>query len=69
MKPEEFKALRLKLGYTQTGIATRLGYRLRQIQRFEAGEAPLPVVLVMALRSLPSAKSFRRKNASHKANS
>lgn len=51
MTPSKFKAIRIILGYTQRSLATRLGMARRQIQRYEYGEAVIPVVVAECLRA------------------
>ena len=45
MKGEEIKALRLRLGLTQTELATEIGVHQVTVDRWETGGiAPLPIV-------------------------
>jgi DNA-binding transcriptional regulator YiaG len=52
MLPAQFKAIRHKLGLTQSGLAARLRVEdIRSIRRYETGERSLsgPVSLLMEL--------------------
>jgi DNA-binding transcriptional regulator YiaG len=52
MTPAEFKAIRHKLGLTQSGLAARLRVEdIRSIRRYETGERSIsgPVSLLMEL--------------------
>jgi hypothetical protein len=43
MKPEEFKAMRLKLGYeTRGGLAEAMGITRYAIEHYEYGRRPIP---------------------------
>jgi transcriptional regulator with XRE-family HTH domain len=42
VRPEEFKALRARTGMTQVEIGADLGVDARTVQRWEAGEYPIP---------------------------
>ena len=45
MKAEEIKALRLRLGLTQTELAAEIGVHQVTVARWETGgETPLPIV-------------------------
>ncbi|WDD90308.1 helix-turn-helix domain-containing protein (plasmid) [Burkholderia sp. FERM BP-3421] len=48
--PTEIKHLRVINGRTQTELADRLGVLPRQVQRWEAGEAPMPIAAWQLLR-------------------
>jgi transcriptional regulator with XRE-family HTH domain len=60
MKPEELRKWRLKMGYTQTELGLILGVSMRQMIRYERGVSPIPDMLRLALRSVPSKKSLER---------
>jgi hypothetical protein len=42
MTPTQYIRLRKQLGLSNYALAPALGYSLRQCQRFEAGETPIP---------------------------
>jgi len=52
MTPTEFRERRQFLGYTQQGIAKRLGLSRRSIQAYEMGETPISRVIEMALEAI-----------------
>ena len=49
MTPQQFKAARHALGHTQIEMAAHLGVSRRTIQNWEAGTAPIPQSVAMAL--------------------
>jgi transcriptional regulator with XRE-family HTH domain len=58
MTPEQFTAHRKNMSLSQTQIGQRLGLSLRQIQRYEKTETPIPktvaiLIDVMDTRRLP----------------
>jgi transcriptional regulator with XRE-family HTH domain len=58
MTPEQFTAHRKNMGLSQTKMGQRLGLSLRQIQRYEKTETPIPktvaiLIDVMDTRRLP----------------
>jgi len=61
MNAEELKKQRVKLGHTQSSLAALLGLSTRQIIRYEMGKAPIPEIVRLALRSVPSVRSARRE--------
>ena len=52
MTPTEFKERRQFLGYTQEGIAERLGLSRRSIQAYESGETAISRVIEMAIEAI-----------------
>ncbi len=61
MTKEEFKAIRLSLGYSQPAFAEALGIKTcRTIQRYEAGTRTVPRTVVLLLESVGAIKP--RKN-------
>lgn len=52
MKPEEFKKLRLKLGYTQKQVADALGIAKNSAARFERGEMRISEPVARLLRMI-----------------
>ena len=52
MTPSDFRTRRQFLGYTQQGIAERLGLSRRSIQAYEMGETPISRVIEMALEAI-----------------
>lgn len=52
MTPAEFRALRRRLGLTQAQLAAALGMSRDQILRYEAGRAPIPRVVELAVRQI-----------------
>ena len=57
MTPEEFKKVRDELGYTQAEFADALGIQTtRTIQRYEAGDKPIPKIVVLLLKSVGAVK-------------
>lgn len=56
MTPDEYKALREKLGLTQAGLAARLGVTRKTVNRREAGEATITTEAELAIRSLAKGK-------------
>ena len=61
MSARDFIIWRKKLKHTQATLAQCLGMSLRQIIRYERGETPIPDVVWMALRSVPSRKRNEEK--------
>lgn len=54
--PKDLKAWRLKLGHSQATLGAALGLSMRQIIRYEKSKCPIPEMLWMALRTVPSRK-------------
>jgi transcriptional regulator with XRE-family HTH domain len=52
MTPTEFRERRQFLGYTQEGIAERLGLSRRSIQAYESGETTISRVIEMAIEAI-----------------
>lgn len=57
MNPEEFKAIRRKLGLSLAGLASRLGVSEQQVRRYEApaGKSmarPIPDAIAAKMREL-----------------
>ena len=52
MTPQQLRSLRRKLGLSQRGLAGLLDYDLRTIQRWEAGDMPIPKVVELALKNV-----------------
>ena len=50
MKAEEFKKIRKQLGYTQEGLAEKLGYTRRMVINWEHGDNDVPKVVRLCLR-------------------
>ena len=50
MKAAEFKKIRKELGYTQEGLAEKLGYTRRMIINWEHGDNDVPKVVSLCLR-------------------
>ena len=48
----DFRSLRLALGLTQDELAAILDLSERQIIRYEAGKAPIPRTVEMAMKQL-----------------
>jgi DNA-binding transcriptional regulator YiaG len=55
MTPQQLRSLRRKLGLSQRGLAELLDYDLRTIQRWEAGDMPIPKVVELALKNVSAA--------------
>jgi len=61
MTKEEFKAIRMSLGYSQPAFAEALGIKTRRtIQRYEAGERVVPRTVVLLLESVGAVKPNKR---------
>lgn len=61
MTKEDFKTIRLSLGYSQPAFAEALGIKTsRTIQRYEAGTRAVPRTVVLLLESVGAIKP--RKN-------
>ena len=52
MTPSDFRTRRQFLGYTQQGIAERLGLSRRSIQAYESGETTISRVIEMAIEAI-----------------
>ena len=64
MKGEEIKALRLRLGLTQTELATEIGVHQVSVARWETGSiTPMPIVQ-QALADLDTRRSRVQAKAS-----
>lgn len=49
MTPQELKTKRLALNLTQQQLADKIGYTVRQINKYEAGRAEIPRVIELAM--------------------
>jgi predicted RNase H-like HicB family nuclease len=58
MTPEEFRALRKRLGLTQTKLGEALGVKWRAIQRYESGERNISDTVELLLRRLLEERAF-----------
>lgn len=54
MTSKEYKAAREKLGLSNYALAPVLGVSLRQAQRYEAGQSPIPLPVAKLLRLILS---------------
>lgn len=52
MTPQELKTKRLALGLTQQQLADKIGYTVRQVNKYEAGRVNIPRVVELAINSL-----------------
>ena len=52
MTKEEFKALRMQLGFNQTDLAREWGVTDRSVRRWEAGDAPISPIVAYCLRMM-----------------
>ncbi len=52
MRAREFKAARARLGLSQAGLAKALGRTRLQVFRYEAGQAKVPTVVILAMEAL-----------------
>lgn len=52
MTPDELKTKRLALGLTQEQLAHKIGYTVRQINKYEAGKAKIPQIVKVAIGAL-----------------
>lgn len=52
MTPDDLKSIRKSKAMTQTDLANTLDISLRQVMRYESGEAPIPHLVNLACRSL-----------------
>jgi len=57
MTPDELKARRKALRYTQAELAELTGYNIRTINRMEAGAYEIPKILELAMKSLEPKKA------------
>ena len=57
MTPQEFKALREKLGFNQTQLSKEWGVTDRTVRRWEAGDVPVSPLASYALRLMVLAMS------------
>jgi transcriptional regulator with XRE-family HTH domain len=48
MAPATFRQWRKRLGYTQAEAAQAIGMGTRQCQKYEQGEAPIPLTVALA---------------------
>jgi DNA-binding transcriptional regulator YiaG len=63
MKPEEFKAMRLKLGYeTRGGLAEAMGITRYAIEHYECGRRPIPKWAQKLLECLRLSQLVEQKN-------
>lgn len=56
MTPETFKDTRKKLGMSQQAMAEALGFALKTIQRWEAGDKPIRASVAMAVHQMVEAE-------------
>lgn len=54
---ETVKKVRREFGLTQKGLAYYLGVTERQVRRWEAGDTPVPKVVILALQALRPGQS------------
>ena len=52
MTPKQLKAIRKRLGMTQTALAEAIGYTMRQVGKYELGQAGIPRVVELAVEYL-----------------
>lgn len=52
MTQTEFREWRKRLAFTQARAAEALGYAKRQVESYERGEAPIPIVVELATAEL-----------------
>jgi len=52
MTKEELKLAREKLNLTQTALAEKIGVQWRQVCRWEAGDAPIRLSIVLSIKYL-----------------
>ena len=52
MTPAELTAARTKAGMSQAALARAIGYSKRTIQRYEAGDWPIPQVFALAVAAV-----------------
>ena len=52
MTPDDFRAWRQRLGLSQSRAAEALGMKIRQIQKYEAGEAAIPRSISLACKAI-----------------
>ena len=64
MTPDEFRALRKRLGLTQAQLAApaALGMSRDQILRYETGRAPIPRVVELAIHHLAECVKPKRRS-------
>ena len=56
MKPEEFRAIRESLGYTQTEFAKALDTTSTSVSAYEVGRVPIPKTLMMLMTAIKTGK-------------
>jgi transcriptional regulator with XRE-family HTH domain len=61
--PQTFIAWRKRLGLSQAKAAAALGMGLRQIQKYEAGQADIPLTVRLAMAALALGLSDYPANA------
>lgn len=62
MTPDDVRALRAAMGWTQKEMADRLGLSLRGYQVMERGEVPLRPVNALAVERLALAEAVSRQD-------
>jgi transcriptional regulator with XRE-family HTH domain len=63
MTPDELKAIRVALGFTQQQFATLLGIHRVTVNRYEAGATPIsePVARLAAMHEVAKNRSRRKQ--------
>jgi DNA-binding transcriptional regulator YiaG len=61
VKPDELKAIRGRLGLTQTGLAAKLGVQRGAVARWETGVRTITGPVALAIRSLKKPKKRVKK--------
>lgn len=52
MKPDEFREMRKSLGYSQQGMAQRLGLSERTVRYYESGDVPVSRTVELLLQAV-----------------
>lgn len=61
MTPAELRAIRKRLGLTQTGLAARIGVHLRSVQKWEGGERAISEPVALLLQTLQTPEHNRAR--------
>lgn len=61
MNSTAFKARRLRLGYSQAGLAAKLGVDPQTVSRWERGEHRIPPMVTLAMQTVKPERRGKRK--------
>ncbi len=64
MTPAQFKAARDALGLTQEQLAKAIGVERNTVSRWECGESPISIMVMLTMRLLTQTKQTRDASTS-----